>query len=358
MTATVNFAVGGGVPVAIAQTSNSPYNFFDNFLSSMFKYRVGGHKRKVYFSCTTQHSGRFVFFLSPSSNLNGVTTYQFCHHQIVDVIGPGEHEIFFPQMTQAFAQDNDSNPEVWKLFVQCISYSAPLGYATPFVLVVYASAAEDVQYSCLKDRSVTFTSESSPRQEFKRPFPPLHEGMKMTAQQGVLPDTYDDIRQIMKTKFCQVQLTSGTSQVTYPQPAVTGSNRVEGLSVLNLLYLFWRGSIVFKTASKDSATHCMMAAVDINGNYCPCADFGSHSISVSELKMPMYGTRRCVPTMVKSEANGAVVQVASNAPVLLYTSAGDDYTVSHLQWPSYTPLGFNGNSAVTGTGLAQAYFAT
>jgi len=352
--------VSTGNPTFFGYLGNQTYGTFDFMLSSMFKYRSGGNKFKFYFSCSTQHSARFVIYIAPYTNLNGATAFQFCHHQIVDVIGPTDHEVFVPQMLKSYSEDRNNEEEVWGIFLQCVSFSAPLGTASPIFVTMYYSAAEDVQYASPIDYTMTFTAESNPRAEFKHPFAPLHADMTMFTQVGVLPDTYNDIRQLMKTKYALAKV-ANNGIIVYPSQYAVGSNVLEGLMVWNSMYLFRRGSICFKVNCRDPAVTGLIVPSDLSQRLSSTADIMTSAAPAAELKIPMYGTRYCKVIRSKdiNQACNAVVKWSFNTAsdnALIWSSAGDDYAVSHLQYPDYAPTFSTTNPTTTGIGLAVFYY--
>jgi hypothetical protein len=349
-------------PIEVGFLGNEILNF-DGFLSNIFKYRSGGYKFKVYWSCTTQHAMRVVFYLAPeTAGTSG--EWEKCWHQTVDVTGPGDHEVFVADPTQGFARNmNDSGIDSWCLWMQPISFSSPLGYATPIKWAVYQAAAEDVLYYMPRDVAVTFHPESNPREEFKKEFPPLHPGMKLYAPSGVLPSTYSDIRELMKTKYClatKAQTTALTME--FPTQYVSDAdNVVWGLDMLNLLYLFRRGSVVVKAGTKDVTPGMTMMMTDQNsGTYTPYAGIASQSAPVVEMKAPFYGdtsviNMRLPNTFPENERPRFVF--SPRGQMCIWGGAGDDYTVSHLMWPNVN-IGFLGNSASRGMGLAYVFYST
>lgn len=311
---------------------------FDKALSSMFTYRTGGYKVKIYVSCTTLHSARMAFYLGRTT---GMTTtgkeYNYCESRVVDINGPMDIEFFLPDVSQFYAKPTDDSS--WSLWFNTLSYSAPLAAATPIILNVYSSAAEDVAYYLPKEAAVTFTPNSNPRKDFKKHFEPLHEGATFYKPEGVFADTYTSIYELMKTRTCYGSKSNNSAWSTpMPlKPVYGSSNTFFGLDMYLLFYNFWRGSIEFKFAAYDTNTNAMYLCnkSDLNTPYC---DMSSAAEPVNEMRKAYYHSVCAVPTRyngVYPDNDISYFKLAPKGNGTMWFSAGDDFRVSHLMYPPW-----------------------
>ena len=344
-------------PTQVGYLSRNGTTNFDAVLSNLFNFRSGGYKFKFYFSCSTLHVARFVFYLAPSGSTTNGSEWQRCHYKIVDVVGPTETEIFVAYPEQSYT--NQTNENNWALFGQCLQYSAPLGTATPIIMATYSAASEDVQYWGYLDKTLTFTPNSCPRKDFKKKFEPLHPGMELYTTTGMNSDSFTDMRQLMKLKYFITQKANGTAlTIGQPSPITYGaSNTVNGLVLLIQFYLFWRGSRVLKLGTKDTNPITFMSMLSNNSDPMIYADCGSGACPVTEMKMPWNGEISMVQTRFPStvsETSRSYVKWSTLGSGAVWLGGGDDFTVSHLMYPPWAVT--FANATTVGTPGAAAYY--
>jgi len=293
----------------------------------------------VYISCSTLHKAQIVFYLARAS---GVTLtgseWQYCPHRKIDVCGPVDTEFFLPEVSQGYCRTSTDNE--WALYVQCLSFSAPLASATPVYITSYQSAAEDVTYYGLRDYQISFTPQSNPRLDFKNKFQPLQEGFGHYVQHGILTDNYTSMIEIVKSKVCMFEKTAAVDTTMPTVPVWAAANTVNGLNMWVQFFQFWKGSTVFRFNTLNVNEKAMLTIKDRNGYYMPYADIMiPNTATVSELKLPFNSPVSMVSTRLDNEFTDNELPrfiMGAFGTGYIWVSAGDDFRMSHLMYPPWT----------------------
>jgi len=227
-----------------------PIKHMTLFLRNIFGYRTGGWKFRAYFSCTTMHAARVVFYLVPSG-LGNNPAWQSCYHRQVDISGATDTEFTIPFPFNTIIEGFTTTETSWALYMSILSFSQPVSTATtPIYLMLYMSSAEDVEYFVPRDVAYTFTPLSFPRKDFSTPFEPLHASMRAYRQEKiVMGNPIRSMKDLFHILWPQTTTSGASVQLIVPW-TYAAANTINGMNLFNLLFLFCRGSLRVKTTQK------------------------------------------------------------------------------------------------------------
>jgi len=367
MVSTVNI-FSSTTPFVCAYTDRQGNINYDKWLMNLFQYHSGGIKVKVYFSCSVMHSARVVFYWG--FNLTQ-SAWQDCYHRIVDVSGTTEVDMFLPYSEMNVLMDRSNRN--WALCCSVLSFSQPVAASTsPIYMLVYQSAAEDRKYYQPLDRNYTFTptskkvggdfefktqSHAFPRRAFREPFQSLHASMSGYEQNNIVcGEEIKSIADLMHVMWARVPVTSSNT-LLYPLVPWTygSSNVVNGVDLLNLLFLFGRGSMRLKFVTKNATPNGVMIMETTDNWICPMADMTSATVPVMDFTLPFYCPD--VYFAVRSGVNPKYpcVQVNSSYTGFYFDGAGDDYS-THYIFPPPPGVFNSANSSTIGFGALRVYY--
>jgi len=88
-------------------------NYCDN-VTQMFRYHSGGYKFKYYFSCSSMHTLRVVFYIAAASASTSLQVWQNSYRRIVEVSGSTPVEFTVPYFNKEMVCiNNENNWAVW-----------------------------------------------------------------------------------------------------------------------------------------------------------------------------------------------------------------------------------------------------
>lgn len=209
----------------------------------------------------------------------------------------------------------------------------------------------------LKNLVIRFEPTSCPRKDFERVFEPIHPSFKGYKQEGIVIGeeiiSWADWAHIM---WPQLAITGATGNVIpIPQWVYGSPNTVNGLAMLNLFFLFYRGGQRVKIIDKDPSTPKCMFLTDGSGVYTPTCDMISTGVPVAEFQIPYYtqlAYQRIRGGIATDQAK--FLLNASATSVFYLVGAADDYSC-HYVFPM-PPGTFSNNSTTIGFKGLRAYF--
>jgi hypothetical protein len=352
------------VPFIVENLNGNGRQTYDKVLQKMHSFHSGGYKHKIYFSCTSMQSMRVVFYYAPAAAAATGTIWQYCYHEIVEVSGSTVYETTtaYPNVN-IMATTNDSTFALWCCV---LNFSQPIAGATsPIYAIVYEAAAEDRQYSGLLDQCYNFTPASyefethfCPREDFKRPFHPLHESMSLYRHKGVVcGEMIENILDAMHVMWPGIKKQTGSGSEYFLPPWVyASSNTINGVPMFNLFYLFCRGSLRVKIFDQTTATNNTnsigLFLRTSAGNYYPTFDCTHPTIPTAGLTMPFFTAGAFVPIRTGVAPNlpkWSVLYPTTTNYVYPMIGAADDYTPFYIfPFPAGTFQGSNGNIGFAG----------
>jgi hypothetical protein len=258
----------GGTPIVVAFPDFIPfrrfgtYGDFTDWIASNFVYVSGSRKVKIYIRASQFHSARFVFYLADSETRG----WQNCYHRIIDVQGDTEVEFTLPYSSSQIATKSVvSDPDRFVLYAYPLSWSQPdLAVTAPIYMNVYTSASDDIEFRLLQD--VMFQTNSCPRNDFSKSFPPFHDSITSYGTTGLIcGEKYTSVREVIHkySAVCDVMTYTGGIVAVYNGTGNIAKNVYNGVEMLGLVYCFHRGGRRFKFIPQDpSGTNVFIVSAD------------------------------------------------------------------------------------------------
>lgn len=315
---------------------------FLGFINNLFQKHCGSIKVKIYICASQFHAVRGVLKLSDTPDGN----YTNCYHQYVDVEGATEVEYTIPYMERNFVTDN-THASNFKLYWETQSWSQPTsGVDLPIWFNVYVAAAPDMRWFGLKEVGLVRT-ESCPREDFSRDFPPFHESFRDYTHKGlVYGEEYITLREILHKYQPYFALTGGTSktQQTYPSDGYNAGHYMH-LEMIGLLFRFWRGGINVRLLRKAFAGNnatVYIKRLDDGSKYLAYMPANNTTPQIAFTVPHYYDTPLKETTPMTNQS--IEFTLGSNAPYFLCKAASDDFSFHWLKGPpkgTFVPLTAN-----------------
>jgi len=257
--------------------------------------------------------------------------WQNSYHKIVQVSGATDVEFTIPYMDQYIIADSASSS--YSLWCTVLSFSQPVSTATtPIYMMVYKAGAEDVKHYQPQDLVTTFTPESFPRKDFKKPFEPLHPSMRGYCQENICcGEEILSVRDLMHIMWPQTPLTTNAETYSVVKWTYDASNVVNGINLYNMFYLFWRGSTNVKLINGTNNVIGVLTMRDNSGFNLPVMDLMTSTIPVADFSIPYYS--RLAFQSIRGASNPDTPTFRYDGvthPAYYFIGAGDDYTTSYI----------------------------
>jgi len=338
---------------------DSAYENYDAFISNMFRWRSGGYKFKIYFSCSLMHSARIVLWLGVTTGSGSSGNWQNCYHKFIEVSGTTEASFFVPYPYGAIVQATTTAASTgFSIYAQVVSWSQPVSTATtPIYMIIYKSAAEDVKYYAPISVEYTFTPESFPRKDFSIPFEPFNPSFTAYAHKGVVcGEEILTLRDMCHIMWAQQPATAGASINPSPVWTYGVSNVVlSGPPLFELMFLFKRGSYRLKVITQDG-TRNVACMIHNSGQYAPTADMINGSVPVMEMSIPFYTYNAFQAIRQDADVYPNMITAANGGASTYYLhGCGDDFSLMYIFPPP--PGSFSSPASTLGFVGLRTFFA-
>jgi len=238
--------------VQIATLGFDGSNYFD-LVKAMHAGWCGSTKFKIYITASLFHSVRVVFYVAAGSSAD----WQVCYHQVVEIQGSTEVEMMVPfcsPTVSAWIIDTNPTPS-YNLYCTVLAWSqADNSLSNPIYLNTYKAAASDVQFGAPLDVKFVVQGEildevqSSPRDDFKKEFPPIESSVTGYQQENFLfGEKIGSVRELIHRNYPMDINGVVLSKEIFPSSYPSGLT-VVGPDMWAMFYRFYRGSIRAKNS--------------------------------------------------------------------------------------------------------------
>jgi len=135
------------------------------------------------------------------------------------------------------------------------------------------------------------------------------------------------------------KVTGVGGNLSLPTTYVWGaSNTLYGLDATLCIFQFWKGSVCYKYGATTNEQTAMIAK-NINQNNTPFTDLSQNNCDpTAEIRVPYQTPVSMISTRLNNtfvDENHAGVLLSRKGAGGIWAGAGEDFRVSHLQWPPW-----------------------